>query len=289
MRLLAALLVLVCGAAEARMKAGSVVMSNHVRERVAAADGGPPLDLLPAAAGAYSFRRLKAAGPSLAGKLSRASDSATLDVGFTANGDPDVAAMTTFCTATTCHLATWYDQSGNGRHISNATVAFQPFIAFGCLGGSVCAYMGGASAGLTGPSFTPATGVMSLAAVHKRPAGTNICVILAVNGAAGWMTTRSGVAGFTLAGSAGSINGAINDTVWRSAIGVINGSSSGLTLDGAMTAGTVTGSASAGTISLSGASSTTCQFVELMFWDNVALSGSQISALNTNQHAYWGF
>lgn len=262
-------------------------------EQGASGGGGPPLDTLPAPMAAYSFRRLAtgAAGPAV--KLSRNSDAVTQDVGFTANGDPDVAAMNTFCTATTCHLATWYDQSGNARHIvGNAAASLQPTINFSCgLGtaGTPCAVTASA-VNMSGPSVTPATGVVSIAAVHQRSAGTGICVILAENGSGNnRLTTRTAAVGNTLTSASGSINTTATDVQWRSLIGVINGASSGLSVDGTTTTGTVTGNTTANVLFITGASTTTCSHTELLIWDNVALSAGQIAALTANQRAYWGF
>lgn len=258
-----------------------------------AGGGGPPLDTLPAAMAAYSFRRLAtgAAGPAV--KLSRNSDANTLDVGFTVNGDPDVAAMNTFCAATVCHVATWYDQTVNARHIiGNASVSFQPTINFTCgLGtaGAPCAVMTSAI-NMNGPSVTPATGVASIAVVHQRSAGTGICIILAQNGSANnRVQTRTGAVGNTLTSASGAINTTATDVQWRSIIGVINGASSGLSIDGTTTTGTVTGNTNANVLYMTGASTTTCSHTELLVWDNVALSAGQIAALTANQRAYWGF
>ena len=86
-----------------------------------------PLDGLPAPQGAYSVRRLLtsyAANKAL--NVRRASDNATLDVGFLANGDLDVPSLTTFLAATTGFVAKWYDQSGNLADLLQATAANQP-------------------------------------------------------------------------------------------------------------------------------------------------------------------
>lgn len=262
-------------------------------EQVTSGGGGPPLDTLPAAFTAYSFRRLATGASGPAVKLSRNSDANTLDVGFTANGDPDVAAMNTFCTATTCHVATWYDQSGNARHLpGNASVSFQPTINFSCgLGtaGAPCAVMASVI-NMAGPSATPATGITTIAAVHQRSSGTGICIILAPNGSTNnRLTTRTGAVGNTLTSTSGAINTTATDVQWRSLVGVINGASSGLSIDGTTTTGTVTGNTTTGQVYISGASTTTCSHTEMMAWDNVALSAGQIAALTANQRAYWGF
>lgn len=59
--------------------------------------------------------------------LRRASDGATLDVAPHTGGDyPDYAAITAWIGASSATVTTLYDQSGNGRNLSQATVANQP-------------------------------------------------------------------------------------------------------------------------------------------------------------------
>jgi hypothetical protein len=80
--------------------------------------------------GAYSsVRRLRAGytGPLL--RVARASDSTEQDIGYDADGDLDVSALTTFCAGTNGFVADLYDQSGNGRHFEVSTpVSFGPQI-----------------------------------------------------------------------------------------------------------------------------------------------------------------
>ena len=87
------------------------------------------LDSLPAATTAYSTRRLRSAysGPLL--QVRRSSDNGLSDIsGNTIGGGLDTAALTGFCGAASCFVTTWYDQSGNNRHVSQATAANQPRI-----------------------------------------------------------------------------------------------------------------------------------------------------------------
>lgn len=57
----------------------------------------------------------------------RVSDNVELDLNFVAaTGEVDVAAANTFRGASTIRIKTWYDQTGNGRHVSAATGNKQP-------------------------------------------------------------------------------------------------------------------------------------------------------------------
>ena len=77
-------------------------------------------------AAAYSTRRLRSAyaGPLL--QVRRSTDNATQDIGTTVAGGLDETALTSFCGAASCFVTTWYDQSGNARHASQATASLQP-------------------------------------------------------------------------------------------------------------------------------------------------------------------
>ena len=104
---------------------------------------------------AYSVRRLKNAYTGFALKIRR-DDMTTdpeADVAFDANGFVSANSMvtititgssgysvgakvvlSTFCSGKNAYVVTWYDQSGNGNHASQATIANQPvFIKSGLL------------------------------------------------------------------------------------------------------------------------------------------------------------
>lgn len=76
---------------------------------------------------AYSpARRIKTSytGPLL--KLRRSTDNVEQDFGFDGSGNLDQAAITTFLGAADGLVTTLYDQSGNNRHLAQATAAAQP-------------------------------------------------------------------------------------------------------------------------------------------------------------------
>lgn len=86
------------------------------------------LDLYPTAAMAFSLRRLRQGYTGNCIKVRRSSDNTTSNIGFTANGELDESALTTFVGSNNGFVATWYDQSGNGRDATQATNAYQPKI-----------------------------------------------------------------------------------------------------------------------------------------------------------------
>ena len=77
---------------------------------------------------AYSVRKLRAGYSGNAMQVKRSSDSTTSNIGFTGTGDLDTTTLASFCSATTCSVVTWYDQSGNGRDQTQSTVATQPVV-----------------------------------------------------------------------------------------------------------------------------------------------------------------
>src|SRR5215469_5847187 len=86
-----------------------------------------PLDLIPGASFAYSFRKVRSAYAGTVTRIQRSSDSTQQDIGF--NGeDFNAAAYASFVGAGTGALATWYDQSGNANSASQATAAQMPAV-----------------------------------------------------------------------------------------------------------------------------------------------------------------
>ena len=86
------------------------------------------LDLFPNASAAYSLRRLNSAYKSNLIRVRRSSDNTEQDIGFTATGNLDTTALTTFCGAGNGFVTTWYDQSGNANNATQTTAANQPQI-----------------------------------------------------------------------------------------------------------------------------------------------------------------
>jgi hypothetical protein len=86
------------------------------------------LDLYPSAAAAYSVRLLRSAYTGNAIRVRRSSDNAEQNIGFTALGNLDTTALTSFCGAGNGFVTTWYDQSGNGVNTTQTTAVNQPQI-----------------------------------------------------------------------------------------------------------------------------------------------------------------
>ena len=78
----------------------------------------------------YSVRKAVSGYAGSCMRVRRSSDNAEQDIGFVGN-DLDTASLATFVGANTGYVKTWYDQSGNGNDLTNATEATQPLIRAG--------------------------------------------------------------------------------------------------------------------------------------------------------------
>ena len=163
------------------------------------------LDGLSAAA-AYSTRRLRSAyaGPLL--QVRRSTDNATQDIGITIAGGLDVTALTSFCGAASCFVTTWYDQSGNARHASQATASLQPrLVNAGTLeaeNGLPSPYFSGAtSVSLKTANVTLSFSSNTVMAVCRNIGTTSAIGGVITSGLGGWGIFYDKTAGYTLDGS----------------------------------------------------------------------------------------
>jgi hypothetical protein len=83
------------------------------------------LDKVTSAAAAYSLRKLRTDYAGAAVRVRRSTDNAEQDIGFSGN-DFDASAFSSFIGAGSGYAKTFYDQSGNGRDLSQSTTANQP-------------------------------------------------------------------------------------------------------------------------------------------------------------------
>ena len=140
-------------------------------------------------------------------------------------------------------------------------------------------------------NFTPATGVVSYAVMGRRNAGgTAFCPFIQENTQNQLDSNNAHANQWTLTTVGGGfIIGSATDGSFHAAVGVINGASSIFNIDGTETTGTVNGNTVSNLIvGLTGAASNPCWEGEATFWDNVALSPAQRTALINNIRGYWG-
>jgi hypothetical protein len=77
---------------------------------------------------AYSLRKLRSAYIGASIRVRRSSDNTETDIGFTSTGQLDGSALLAFVGGGNGFVTIWYDQSGNGRNMIQATAANQPQI-----------------------------------------------------------------------------------------------------------------------------------------------------------------
>jgi hypothetical protein len=137
-----------------------------------ALNGTPLLDAYPGAYAAYSLRRLRADYDGPAIRVRRSSDGAEQDVGFTAEGDLDVAAVEAWLGADDGYVVRWYSQVNTAPDMVQVEPANQPLIASS---GTVETN----SAGKIGIRFEPSR-VTHLDIEDALPTGYNLDNMLAI-------------------------------------------------------------------------------------------------------------
>jgi hypothetical protein len=84
------------------------------------------LDTYTNATVAYSFRKLRNAYAGSAVRIRESGGDTELDIGFDGSGNFDTAAAAAHIGGGSGFIVTWYDQSGNGINITQATAGNQP-------------------------------------------------------------------------------------------------------------------------------------------------------------------
>lgn len=139
----------------------------------AGASAALPLDGIANVAAAYSLRRLRSGYTGSAVRVRRSSDSTEQDIGFDGSGEFDSAAFSSFVGAGTGYVKTWYDQSGNARDATQATLADQPVIGLGIINGKAVVTANGLNY-LASANGIPQTVANSIFSVSVGPAtGSN--------------------------------------------------------------------------------------------------------------------
>jgi hypothetical protein len=184
--------------------------------------GSPPLDSMPAPAACFSVgvRLLTSyTGPLI--RVRRGGTGGESDIGFNAQGKLDTAALNTFLAGVAGVVVTVYDQSGNGRHWTQAVQANQPILftrpdAFGLSGATAVtiASVWTRDSAIGGSSMGPA--VLGNTAVNGQS--------IAVYANASDTNLRIGIGGAARDFTSPSLTAGPNNTIIRMAAGVGVGS-----------------------------------------------------------------
>lgn len=210
----------------------------------------------------------------------------------TLNATQTVGVAETITMAVALFVTKWYDQTGNGHDLSQATAGNQPPYVPACLNGLPCLTSTAATITLLGANLTPATGVVSLTGVGQVAVGSSTAIFKENGGGSNRILVATSTTTQVGGGSSGIINGAATAAnLWHAIAGVINGASpnSLLGTDGTIVTGSTVGSTTAGAPGVVGAASITANFLEFGIWDNIAFTSGNVTSMSSNQHSYWSF
>jgi alpha-L-arabinofuranosidase B-like protein len=238
---------------------------------------------------AYNGAYAAANGPAF--DLRRSSDNGTMTATVLGSGGLDIATISAWAGADTITISRAYDQSGNNRHVVQATAANQEqLLLTGGMGNRPYIVAAAAPKQLaTAATFTPATGVVSFSVVAMRAGVVATQFLAQTTGRNSIQGNDQGTANrWTLKAIAGTttrLSAVAADSVWHIGQGVMNGASSVLSIDGIDTAGTVNGTTTAAnTVLAFSAAGGVC---EARYDDNVAWSSGDRALLYANQSAYY--
>lgn len=219
------------------------------------------------------------------------------DLNSDANGNLVITTIGgSSCSVVTCTVKTLYDQTGNSNDITQATIASRPVLTVSCLGGKPClTYVAGQS--LVKTSFNGGVDVAQpftiVAAVNDTGTSTGGGGILATKAAnAAGLYANDGAVN-TIEAFAGSslVVTAANNT-WHTFGGVFNDASSNMNVDGVDNTGAAGTRAFFNNAATLGSDPNGSNFVgtiaETGLWPS-GLSSGNLSSLDVNASAYWGY
>jgi hypothetical protein len=247
--------------------------------------------------GPRCFDAAKATGTTNIAHVIRAVGSpSSTDIVCLTNGSEDVATLSAFCSGTSC-TEYYYDQAGT-NNMSQAISGF-PAVIFNCVNITYpCFQMTSSSQSMkSATTATLTTGIASEYIVADRVSYTSGAVDwFAPNGSGGLGITAEAVANKWYLSNNGVLfgNTAATDGAWHIGVGISNGSSSVLAIDGAETTGTSGASTATNNEIVNGApgGGSTADELEFGYIDNVVWtngsSGSIACQLAHNAGTFYG-
>lgn len=204
----------------------------------------------------------------------------------------DPAAACAAASGGSCKVSKAYDQTGNARDATQATLANMPAITFADLNSlPTLTFSSGSSTNLTAASFT-ATQPFSFSAVYIRT--VNAAGGILATATAGVQLRGAGVANSTTLACTTAVANTANDSAWHAGNVVCNGTSSAARIDSTDNTGLSAGTTniSADTMRMgnsSGGVFLTGRIAEGGFWPSTGFDATQRSNVNTNQHGTNGY
>ncbi len=220
-----------------------------------------------------------------------------------------IGGLTCASLGTNCTIKIAYDQSGfNGCQapanipcdISQSTIANRPTLTTSCIGSLPCIGCSGSNQWLqsTTTNSPAVTQPFTVSTVAKRNGSAYGPIYSQTTFTSGPMMnffTSANLAAIYDGGSFFSASAA--DGALHAMQGVYVNASSTLAIDGSSTTGGSVGTGTGGGFLLmcsdvgggGGGFFLNGQVMELGYWKNTGFSAGQITSVNANQHAYWGF
>lgn len=244
------------GSAVSVMGQGRGAMSGTAATGAVPASYVGPGDLVSGATAWYSCTRAYSAayaapGTNPACTIRRASDNATTTLAVLSTGLVNVAAATSFCASTTCYVSEAFDESGSGYNATQATAAAQPQLSFSCIGSLPCMSFAGGQY-LSPPSIT-LNQPLSFSAVAVRSANFTSQTSIFAQATAPYTQLSFGTSANTIFVYGGTVaNVSQADSATHAFQALLNGTSSGINVDGSLTTTNSGTSGVSGVLSIGG-------------------------------------
>lgn len=246
--------------------------------------------------GARAYNASQASAGANAFQLCTASDAACTNIRVTSTGGLNSSDLTTSgCSGiSTCTVKIKYDQSGNGRDLTQNTIGSRDTFDPAANGGKGQFVTGSASHYVTAGTYTRSQPfVMSV--VAQRVGGTGERQeLLDYNNQGVRIKFNGGTANQVAYTSGSNVNATASDSAFHSLTALFNGSSSITSVDSTVSTGQVLGSNGLNDniawtcYSGCGGNTQTTYQMEAGIYPGSMTSGD-ITALNSNQKTYWGF
>jgi len=255
-----------------------------------------PLDIASGAMACYSLRACSAAlRGTKAVNLCDASDAHCADALTDATtGNLIIPTSNPNCSSSGCTVKTRYDQTGGNAcggsscDITQATIASRPTLTVNCVGGTLPCLTWSGSQVLVAANAVSFSQPVTMSSVGERTGGSFGNTFGLDNGAEqiGFGTGTNSA--FIYAGSL-LANTSVPDNAFHALQGLFNSTSSVLYVDGVTTSGDAGSPGSSGNKMCEGNcnNALTGLSVESIIW--LSDQSANFSALNSNQHTYWGF